>query len=95
LGNAGEGRDGHDGEKLLFFSRREELRFLRKFSSNVPDEGFRNVDPLIGTIISHGKATLNELKTIYDLEDAMILWESIVIPQYNEHVAAQEAAKKK
>lgn len=80
---------------MQFFSKWEELRFLRKSDSNDSEEAFRNVDSLIGTIISHGRATLYELKTVYDLYDAMILWETIVVPAHNENMAKKEAARKK
>lgn len=56
-------------------------------------EDFRNIDPLIATIIGARLATLNELRTIYDLEDAYDMWESIVIPRYNEFQADKEREK--
>jgi hypothetical protein len=56
---------------------------------------FQNIDGLIGTIIAGGKASLHELRTIYTLEDGFLLYESIVIPRYNEWLAAQDADKRK
>lgn len=49
---------------------------------------------MLGTIISEGKATLNELKTIYSLEDAFLLFECIIVPKLNEYLAAEETNKK-
>ena len=68
-------------------------RFLRQNNADDRQEGFRNIDDLIGTIIAHKRATFHELKTIYDLEDAMVLWETIVIPQYNQRMADERASK--
>lgn len=50
---------------------------------------------MLGLIISEGKATLNELRTIYSLEDAFLLWECIIVPKINEYLAAEEAHKRK
>ncbi|CBW74463.1 unnamed protein product [Mycetohabitans rhizoxinica HKI 454] len=54
---------------------------------------FQNVDALVGAILSEGRATLQELRTVYTLEDAFILWESIAIPRYNEWLAAEHARR--
>jgi hypothetical protein len=56
--------------------------------------GFPNVDGIIGCIVESGKATLNELKTVYDLEDAMDLFEIIVVGRFNEHLAMKAAKTK-
>jgi len=48
---------------------------------------YPNVDPFIGSIISADKAKLHELRTIYDLEDAMDLWEIIAVEAYNKYLA--------
>ncbi|MEE1227264.1 MAG: hypothetical protein UHM08_09205 [Bacteroidales bacterium] len=39
-------------------------------------------------------ATLYELKTVYTLEDAMIMYESWAVPKYNEYMANKQALKK-
>jgi hypothetical protein len=54
---------------------------------------YQNIDGLFGAIISEGKATLHELRTIYTLEDAFILWETIAVPKFNEWLAAKAAKK--
>lgn len=56
---------------------------------------FKNINPFIATIISDGKASLNELRTIYSLEDALNLWEIIAIKKYNEYLAMEYAKKNK
>ena len=45
--------------------------------------------------MSSRMATLNELKTIYSLEDAMDMYEAYIIPKYNEWVGSQNLAKEK
>lgn len=42
------------------------------------------MSPLIGTIISSGKATLHELQTVYGIEDAHNLLEIITVDRHNE-----------
>lgn len=51
------------------------------------------MDDLIGQIISSGKATLHELRTIYTLEDAFMIWEADIVPKYNEYMASKRANK--
>lgn len=51
------------------------------------------MDGLIGAIISSGKATLHELKSIYSLEDAIDMWEIIVTVRHNEYLAMKHAEK--
>lgn len=52
------------------------------------------MDNLIATLICNHLATLNELKTIYTLEDAMYMYEAWVVPKYNEYMANTQALKK-
>jgi hypothetical protein len=54
---------------------------------------FQNIDGFIGAIVADGKATLNELKTIYTLEDAFLMWEVIAVTRYNEYLAMEHAKK--
>jgi hypothetical protein len=42
-----------------------------------------NVPPILGMIISAGKATLHELQTIYGLEDAYNLAELVAVDSHN------------
>ena len=60
--------------------------------SDADCEGHRNLDDFVAIIIDSNKATLNELKTIYTLEEGYILWEIIAISRYNAW-KAQERAK--
>jgi hypothetical protein len=57
-------------------------------------EEYKNIDGFIGSIIASGKATLKELQTVYSLEDAMLIWESEIIPKYNEYLINEYYAKK-
>ena len=54
---------------------------------------YKNVDNFVGAIISAGKASLNELRTIYTLEDAFDMWEIIAITKYNEYLAIEHAKR--
>lgn len=47
---------------------------------------------MVALIVSRGAATLHELRTIYSLEDAYLIWESVYIPLLNESLAAEDAA---
>ena len=58
-------------------------------------EGHRNIDNFIATIVSDGKATLHELKTVYDLEEAFLLWDCIAVSRYNSFMAQKNARKQR
>nr|DAH26344.1 MAG TPA: hypothetical protein [Caudoviricetes sp.] len=47
----------------------------------------------MAVLISTGKATLHELKTVYDSEDAANLLEIIAVDQYNEQKANEWMSK--
>ncbi|POP42323.1 hypothetical protein CHU32_03555 [Superficieibacter electus] len=55
---------------------------------------YQNVDGFIGAIVAEGRATLHELRTVYSLEDAFLMWETIAIPRYNEYLAMQHSQQK-
>jgi len=50
---------------------------------------------MAGAIIASGKASLQELKAVYTLEDMFILFEVIAITAYNEHLAVENAKKQR
>ena len=52
------------------------------------------MDPFIGAIIASGKAKYTELKYEITLEEALDIFEVIMVERYNEHLAV-EAAKRK
>jgi hypothetical protein len=54
---------------------------------------FQNIDGFIGAIVADGKATLHELKTVYTLEDAFLMWEVIAVTRYNEHLAIEHSKR--
>jgi len=78
---------------LQFFQGRAGLGFLDKYRPKGPRVDFVNVDPLVGAIVESGKATLQELKTVYTLEEALDIFEVIAVGRYNEWLAAKEAEK--
>ena len=45
--------------------------------------GYPNFTALIGGLVSSRLCTLNELQTVYSLEDALNLWEVLSIDGYN------------
>ncbi len=51
----------------------------------------KNISGLIGVIIGEKTATLQELRTIYSIKDAMIMYESIMVPRVNEYWAHKDA----
>ena len=65
---------------------------------NVRQEGRRvdhpNIDPIVACIIGERLATLQELKTIYSMEDMMDMYETIMVGRYNEYLAMQDAKAK-
>jgi len=76
-----------------FLENRKDLTFLKSYRSKFRSQGFLNINPIIGAIIDDNKATLNELKTIYSLEDMFNLWEIIATTRYNENKAIEDAQK--
>ena len=95
MGNIIEVNNSYDGIQLFFFSKRASLDFLSRYRPEYTGMGFKNIDPIIATIIADGKATLHELRTIYSLEDGMNLWEIIAITRYNEYQSMERAKKNK
>lgn len=55
---------------------------------------YQNIHPVIGVLVANRIATLNELKTIYSMEDAMDMYEAFIIPKYNEWREMQSAKNK-
>ena len=44
-------------------------------------------------LISSGRCTLQELRTVYSLEDAWDIWEADYVPKYNAYKARQRQAE--
>lgn len=44
--------------------------------------------------MASGRATLHELRTIYTVEDALHLWEAVIVPEFNDYVKLKEAQRK-
>lgn len=70
------------------------LDFLRRIGSDAPAEDYRNIDSLVGKVIAGGRATLQQLRTVYTIEDAMHIWEAAVVPEFNDYMAIKEAQRK-
>lgn len=58
---------------------------------------YPNIPPLLGFLISQKVATLNELRTVYSLDDCMYMYEAVMVPRYNEwrEMKAQENKAKR
>lgn len=48
---------------------------------------FVNINPLIGRLVGSGLASLRELQTVYDIEDAMQLDEVLTLQNYHSWLA--------
>ena len=51
---------------------------------------FVNINPLIGRLVGSGLASLRELQTVYDLEDALALDEVLTLRNYHSWLATQQ-----
>lgn len=49
-----------------------------------------NVSPMLSTIINKGSATMRELQEYYTMEDALNLYEIIIVDNYNQRVLSEE-----
>lgn len=59
---------------------------------------YPNIPSLFGVLISERACTLHELKTVYSYEDAMYMYEAIMVPKYNawrENKAVQNKVARK
>ena len=56
---------------------------------------YPNIPPLFGVLISQKVATLYELKTVYSYEDAIYMYEAIMVPKYNEWLSIERSKAKK
>lgn len=49
---------------------------------------------MVSFVVHNGRATLNELRTIYSLEDLYRLWEIDYVPLYNSWYEAERRKEK-
>lgn len=49
---------------------------------------------MVASVVHSGRATLNELRTIYHLQDLYRLWEIDYIPLYNQWYDSERAKEK-
>ena len=49
---------------------------------------------MVASVVHSGRATLNELRTIYHLQDLYRLWEIDYIPLYNQWYDGERAREK-
>lgn len=62
-------------------------------SGRTTPKEYPNIQPLLGFLVAQKACTLNELRTIYSFEDAVWMYEAIMVPKYNEW-REMEASKK-
>lgn len=49
---------------------------------------------MVASVVQSGRATLNELRTIYDYEDLYRLWEIDYVPMYNKWYEGERSKEK-
>lgn len=86
---------GDDGVQLQFFQKRRRIAIPRRLEGQVPSVDFPNVDGFVGAIIGERQAKLRELKTSLTLEEAMDIYEVIVVGRINEMLALEHAQRGK
>ena len=52
------------------------------------------VSEMVASVVHSGRATLNELRTIYHLQDLYRLWEIDYVPLYNQWYDNERAKEK-
>lgn len=52
------------------------------------------VSEMVASVVHSGRATLNELRTIYHLQDLYRLWEIDYVPLYNQWYDAERQREK-
>lgn len=55
---------------------------------------YKNIDPFIAGLIHSGRATLLELRTVYDLEDGYLIHEADYVPKFNAYLDAKRQRDK-
>ena len=60
-----------------------------------PYKAYPNIPSIFGVLISQHIATLHELKTVYSYEDAIYMYEALMVPKYNEWMAIERSKAKK
>ena len=77
-----------------FFESRKQIEFVEKIQGHGGKVSEHvNIEPVLGLIISKRYATLHELRTIYDYEDALNMWECIAVESINETIAHERAER--
>ncbi|MEM5370274.1 hypothetical protein V4C53_30130 [Paraburkholderia azotifigens] len=81
-----------------FLKHRQQLKVPSYLRGNSEVKSVEGIDPVMGTLIAAGKATLIELETHYSLEDAFKIYDILCNDQINKAQAqydAVQAAKSK
>ncbi len=86
-------RQVHDYNSVFFFDY-EAIAQIPRDNGSSKSASYKNVDGIIGVILSEGKATLKELREDYNIQDAMIMYESIMVPKINQYWAQKDAERK-
>lgn len=86
---------GSNKNKFYFVAKRKLLEIPISLSSGNSPKLIKmvNVCPLFSAIISKKFATLNELKTVYDYEDALDLYEILLCNSLNEEITYKHVEK--
>ncbi|GAB3629839.1 hypothetical protein PTE30175_05416 [Pandoraea terrae] len=81
-----------------FLAGRKKPEVPGRFRSNVDTQEADGMDPLIANLFASGKASMIELETVYSVEDAVRMMDSIVVANVNQALideAAMAEAKSK
>lgn len=75
-----------------FFEGRLALNLKRGVGggANIKFAEYRNIPPIIGTVISKRIATLHELDTVYGTRDLYDMLEVVTIDDYNKELLKRE-----
>lgn len=78
----------------MIFRNWRRLEFLETVVDTPRGKDYRNIDPIIGLLVNEKVATFKELKTEYTLEEALMMYEAVIVPKYNEYMAQKRANEK-
>ena len=81
---------GHGATQFRFFYGWARVKLPRIPDAKGPIASVRNVDEICAALIGANLATLQELRTVYTLQDALQMFEVLVVQRANEYAAATQ-----
>ena len=80
---------------LGFFNSWQSPRIPAGLRAEGASVDYQNIDNIEGCLLEAGRCTRHELKTIYSVEDTMMMYESVMVPRINEWLAMERAKAKR